>query len=76
MNTFSGWQMTSQSAASNAVAISTERLRELARTAVKRGRIAEERDDSHPTRGALVRLSDLVGAGTKAVRATLIARHS
>lgn len=59
-----------------ALAISTERLRELARSAFRKGRIAEERDGSHPTRGALIRLPDLISAGTHAVRAPLAGRYS
>jgi len=51
-----------------AVCISTERLRGLVKEAHSRGRKAEEKDGSHPTKGVLVRLTDLVTAGTHARR--------
>lgn len=57
------------------VCISTERLKQLARAAIKRGRVAEEKDGRNPTRGALVRITDLLLAGTKAVRASLLPKY-
>lgn len=59
-----------------AVAISTERLKDLARTAIQRGRVAEERDGSHPTKGAIVPIRDLIQAGTRAVKAGLYGKYS
>lgn len=53
-----------------AVCVSTERLKQLARVAYRRGRVAEETDGSHPTKGVLIRLTDLVRSGTKAFRGT------
>lgn len=54
-----------------AVCISVERLKELGRDAYRQGRIAEEKDGSHPTKGVLIPLTTLAGAATRAVRTKL-----
>lgn len=46
------------------VGVERSRLLELARSAVRRGRSGHQRAGSCPTRGALVRLSDLLGVAT------------
>lgn len=58
-----------------AVVISTERLKQLARRAYRNGCIGKETDGKYPTRGALVKLTDLIRAGTKAMRMTLIGKY-
>jgi len=58
-----------------AVCIATERLKVLARAAIRAGRVGEERDGSHPTRGALVRITDLLLAGTHAMRTRLLPKY-
>lgn len=57
------------------VAMSTARLLDLARKAYRKGRLVEEKDGSHPTRGVVIPIVDLVRWGTKAGKASAIRKY-
>lgn len=59
-----------------AVFVSTLMLRELAREAYKKGRLRECVRGSHPTRGVVIPLAELVSAGTHAGRSAAVKRVS
>lgn len=53
-----------------AVAVSTDRLRELGRLAYRHGRTRECVRGSHPTRGVVIKVADLMDGGTTARKGT------
>lgn len=57
------------------VALPTEKLKEIARSAIRAGRTAECKRGSHPTRGVTVPLTDLVRWGTKAGRGSVVRKY-
>lgn len=59
------------------VAITVERLKDVCRTALKDGRARKGgcMRGSHPTRGVILPITDLLLAGTRAMRSTLIRKY-